>query len=228
MRYSTLLLDADMTLLDFDSDESAALNEALASYGIDCNESILSAYHEINKGLWKKFELGEIEKSDIGKNRFTMLLKHIGFDKDGPELNRVYMQRLSFGGRLIDGAEELCSKLHKSGFKLYIITNGTQHIQQSRLQRSGLLEYIDGVFVSEQVGFPKPMKEYFDFVLSSIPEKDKSRILTVGDSLSSDIKGGLNAGLDTCLFAPDESTASSEIKPLYTIKNLSELYSIIE
>lgn len=227
MRYSTVLFDLDMTLLNFNADERAALTCVLKQNGIDCREENLRAYHEINLSLWKSFERGEIKRTDITRTRFALLLRRLGIDADSELLNSQYIEKLCLGGRLIEGADEICRELSENGASLYIITNGTQNIQQERLKRSGLQAYIDGVFVSEKIGFQKPMREYFDYVLSEIPQKNKRRILVVGDSLSSDISGGNGAGLDTCLFSPDLSEHNDSIKPLYTIQALSQLKSIV-
>ncbi len=226
MRYSTVLLDADMTLLDFDADEAAALSDALRDFGIICTEEIRSLYHNINKGLWEEYELGIITKQQIGENRFTRLLEALGAEGDGVELNKIYMGYLCNGGRTLDGAHNICRKLSESGAKLYIITNGTTHIQKSRFSRSGLEKYIDGVFISDEIGFQKPKKEYFDAVFKSIDEADKSRIIVVGDSPSSDIAGGINTGLDTCRFNP-KRLPDGKYTPTYTVHELSEIFGIV-
>ncbi|MCQ2463166.1 MAG: YjjG family noncanonical pyrimidine nucleotidase [Clostridia bacterium] len=228
MKYTVLLLDADMTLLNFDEDEKNALYGVLNENGIRCDEKVLSLYHEINIGFWKRFEKGEIEKSEIGPGRFGELVRQLSADADGNRLNLTYMQKLSEGGAVLDGAPELLRILQEKGAELYIITNGTDFIQQKRLKKSGLTEYINGVFISDTVGHQKPKKEFFDCVLSQIKEKDKSKMLIVGDSLTSDIRGGLNSGIDTCLYAPGDIPVSEQIKPKYTVRSYGELIKLLE
>lgn len=228
MKYNTVLLDADMTLLDFDTDEKNALYRVLNENGVPCDETVHSLYHKINIGFWKRFENGEIQKSEIGPGRFGELVRCLGSDRDGNKLNREYMLGLSEGGALLDGAVELCRNLREKGLKLYIITNGTDFIQEKRLKRSGLTDYIDGVFISDIVGYQKPKKEFFDYVLERIDEKDKAKMLIVGDSLTSDIRGGKNSGIDTCLYAPGKIEQSDTIKPTYTVRSYAELEKLLE
>ncbi|MEE0981138.1 MAG: HAD-IA family hydrolase, partial [Acutalibacteraceae bacterium] len=142
---------------------------------------------------------------------------------DGAKANADYMHFLSQGRFVIDGAEDICRELRKS-YSMYIITNGAKIVQQGRLTDLPLMQYFDGVFISEEVGFDKPKKEYFDHVFLNIPEKDKSKCLVIGDSLSSDILGAVNYGIDCCWIS--EKT-SSEIKPTYQISTLKELLNIL-
>lgn len=196
-KYSTLLFDADNTLLDFDKAENEALKKVMADYSLPATEENCRKYSEINDALWKQFEKGEIEKADIKSTRFRVFFEFMGVREkfDPLAVNDSYISHLREGGYTVEGARELCESLKEKGYTLYIITNGIATTQAERLKKSGLLPYIEDVFVSENIGFQKPKKEYFDYVLNNIKESDKEKILVIGDSLSSDIKGAENAGL---------------------------------
>ena len=219
-KYTTLLLDADETLLDFPAAEKAAIKMVCDKFGIGFNEEIRATFSYINNALWKQLEKGLITRNLIRTRRFEQFAEHFGIKADSNEMAVYYVECLSTFGILLPGADEVCKKLGQK-HNLYIITNGIGTVQAERLKRSGLLPYFSGVFVSEDIGSQKPNREFFDHVLANIPEKDKSKICVVGDSMSSDILGGINAGLDTCFFNP---WGREEIyKPTYTANSFEEL-----
>ncbi len=219
-----MLFDLDGTLLDFAKAEHYAFRQTLEAYSIPYSDRLYEQYSTINDSLWKQFERKEIEKPQIGPSRFNILFKENSIDADGAEINKTYLSLISQQAFMYDGAMELCERLAGKGILLYAVTNGTQHVQQSRLKLSGLDRIFIRTFVSEEVGYPKPEKEYFDFVFDAIDEKDKSRIIIVGDSLTSDIKGGINAGIDTCYFG---SSYPEKINPTYTATTYEEVEKII-
>ena len=227
MKYKILLFDADETLLDFSKAERSALKNAFSSVGIIPTEELCDKFSEINNNLWKLFEKGEIEKTEIIKRRF---LKTFEFFKIPytPEfgIEAFYQEALSKEHELIPHAEEVCRTLSKT-YSMYIITNGLYVTQKRRLSDSGLLPYFDGYFVSEKVGYQKPSKEYFDEVLKSIGSPSRKDILIIGDSCSSDINGGHVSGIDTCWYNPKNLAMTAIKAPTYTISNLSELYNIL-
>ncbi len=228
-KYTTILFDADGTLIDFDKDEHDALILALKHYGHNLTEDEIKAYSEINLKLWKRFENGEIQKSDIENTRFKQFFAHLGIPLtvSSYEINKTYLSFLAQGGNLINGTIELLEKVKENGFDMHIVTNGIFEVQKKRLAKAKIRDYFGDMFVSEIIGHQKPKKEFFDFVLEHIEEKDKSKILLVGDSLTSDIKGAINFGTDSVWVNLKGAVCSDETKPTYEIKSLCELTSII-
>lgn len=225
MKYTTLLFDSDDTLLDFALSEKTALMQVMCQNGLPFNDELHAAYSRANKIFWEAYERGEIEKSEIYVGRFKKFLQENNIDADAAHIAHGYESRLAEQFFTIDTAYELCEKL-KNRYDIYIVTNGNQNIQKSRLNGSGIIKLVKGVFVSETVGAPKPEKKYFDYVFSKISEKDKSKMLIIGDSQSSDILGGINAGIDTCWYNP--SGKEGKYTPTYEIKSLSELEKMLD
>lgn len=223
MKYTTLLFDLDDTLMDFKKAEENAIEKLLLKYSLPATEENKRLYSLTNQSKWKALERGEITRKELFATRFPDFFKALGVEADGAKANADYMHFLSQGRFVVDGAEDICRELRKS-YSMYIITNGAKIVQQGRLTDLPLMQYFDGVFISEEVGFDKPKKEYFDHVFLNIPEKDKSKCLVIGDSLSSDILGAVNYGIDCCWIS---EKISSEIKPTYQISNLKELLNIL-
>lgn len=228
-KYTTLLFDADGTLIDFDKDEHDALISALKFYGHDLTEEEISAYSAINLKLWKKFERGEIEKIEIERTRFGQFFEHLGIPLpvSAYEINKTYLSFLSEGGNLIEGAKELLCALKEKGYDMHIVTNGIFAVQKKRLAKADIRTYFGEVFVSETIGHQKPKKEFFEYVAEQIEEKDKSKILLIGDSLTSDIKGALNFGIDSVWLNLKNEERTDAIPPTYVAKSLPELFDII-
>lgn len=227
--YSTVLFDADNTLLDFDKDENCALRKTLELYGVPVTEENIKAYVEINQGMWKALERGEITKPELKRTRFRKFFDAIGFETDADvfEVNEKYLSLLGEGGNTLEGAVELCRELKEKGYDLYIVTNGVANTQKNRLTKSGLLPYFTEIFVSETVGHQKPKKEYFDYVLSHIDEKDIDKIILVGDSLTSDIKGANQSGI-TCIWLNLKGQElPEEYKPDYEIDDIRDVREIL-
>lgn len=228
-KYTTLLFDADDTLLDFGKDETEALSRILDECGIEKSEENISTYKEINVGLWKALERGEIDKPGLKKVRFRMFFDKIGYapDEDPFIINERYLSYLGEGGNLLVGAKELIAELHSDSYGLYIVTNGIEKTQKNRLTKAGILPFFKEIFVSEAIGYQKPRKEYFDYVLSHIGEADKSRVLLIGDSLTSDIKGALNAGIACAWLRHNPAADSGELKPDYIIDNITDIKNLL-
>ncbi len=223
----TVFLDLDDTILDFHKAEAIAIKTTLTSFGLPNGEEVISRYSEINRLCWERLERGEYTRDEVLINRFKFLFEELGCDTDAEEAKVEYEQRLSNSAYFIDGAIDLLERLYKK-YDLYITSNGTKRVQEKRLLKSGITKYFKDIFISEDIGANKPDKLFFDRVFSKIPSFDRDSAIIVGDSLSSDIKGGINAGILTCHFNPKEKINESDIKAHYEINNLSGLDKILE
>lgn len=228
MKYTTILFDADGTLLDFHRCEREAVAEAFSAMGVTVDGEMLDEYSKINDSLWKKLERGEIEKSVLLYHRFEIFYEKYGLCADAKQTAKEYMGTLSKKAYLIDGAEELCASIYGKA-KMYIVTNGVRANQESRLSLCGLLKYFDGTFISELTGYEKPQREFFEYVAARIPDFDKERTIIVGDSLTSDIGGGINYGIDTCWYAPSGKDAPDGLtsKITYVVRDFDSMYSVL-
>lgn len=226
MKYDFLLFDADGTLLDFLRSESEAIRETMLLHGIVPDDDKVSLYSEINDGLWKKLERREIEKKVLLYHRFELLFEALGMSGDAKAMAGDYMHALSTKGYLLDGAEDMCRALFGKA-KMYIVTNGVEFIQRGRYARCGIDSYFDDIFISDAVGVEKPSVEYFEYVASRIDGFDKSRAIIIGDSLTSDMKGGVNFGIDTCWYNPKGKPAPSDMPLTYDVRSFEEIVDII-
>ena len=227
MRYTTLLMDADETLLDFCRSEGFALSDTLEKYGIAMTPDIQHAYHEINRSLWQQLERGEILRERLKVQRFEELFNSIGaVGIDAAAFNEQYMTTLGTRGFLLDGALELVEALSQR-YRICIITNGTACVQHTRLADSGLMQFINGLFISQEIGADKPSPVFFDAVLNALGNPDKRDLLVIGDSLTSDIRGGLLSGIDTCWYAPHGDMPPDDIVPTYVVHSFDELLSLL-
>ena len=224
--YTWLLFDADGTLLDFAKAERAALIAALAAHGVTADDEIITAYSAINDAIWKQIETGEFDRAQLNRTRFSRLAQRFGFAYDADQLGRDYFARMAEQGHLIDGALELCRAL-KPRYSLCIVTNGTASVQHGRLDGTPLLACMDGLFISEELGAEKPSPAFFDAVEAAIPGFDRARALVIGDSLTSDIAGGIVAGIDTVWYNPAGKTAPADRTPNYTVANYDELRALL-
>lgn len=225
-KYTTLLFDADDTLFDFDACEREALNKTFQKYGYNINDEIRKTYERINHELWKKYELGEIDRDTVIYTRFGNLFREIGIADDGIAFEDDYQELLGMQHFFIEDTPEVLEYLYKK-YDLYIVTNGVTRTQYRRLKESGVVQFVKNIFVSEETGYQKPMKEYFDYCFERIEGFDKSGTMIIGDSLSSDIKGGNNARITTCWFNPNHQKNRTDAKVDIEIHGLKELCDLL-
>lgn len=225
MKYTSLFFDLDNTLLDFYMAEAVAIKRVLMQYSLPSDDETIKLYSKINRSYWERFERGEIPKEAIYAGRFYTLFEALKCECDAEAVAKDYFSALSDGSFLMNDAIEILEYLRHKGYKIYATTNGVSFTQYKRIKNSGLAPFFDKVFVSEDAGCQKPEKEYFEYVINNIDEKDKSRILVIGDSQSSDILGGINSSIDTCWFNNEGKKAI--YKSQYEITELKELMSFL-
>lgn len=229
MKYDKILFDLDNTIIDFDDTEKTALLMACKEFNVPFSNALLARYHVINDNLWKQLEKGEVERKNLVYLRFKRLFDEFSISGIEPlDFNTKYMQNIAFGKKLIENASETVEKCYALGAKCYIITNGSLSVQYKRLDGQPFLKYISGVAISEEVGAQKPSKDFFLNAEKRFNVKFDSKTLVVGDSLTSDILGGINASLDTCYVNRKEIKNDTFIKPTYEIKDIKYLIDIIK
>ncbi len=224
MKYDLLLLDLDGTILDFKNSEAKALKKMFEEIEMDYKGEYHEKYTGINKEYWKRLERGEIDKEYLKKNRFKDFFKSINIETNRDE-NLIFLNHLAVCDDIIEGSKELLERIHGK-FTIIAATNGIKTVQHSRLKSTGFDKYFDYVVTSEEVGHAKPKREFFDFCINKYPEIKKERILMIGDSLDSDIRGAIDYEIDSCWFNP--KSKETELKPTYTVKELNDIIQIVE
>ena len=223
----TILLDLDDTILDFKRAEAAAIGRTLRAFGLDDSPEVLKRYHEINKRHWELLEEGKLTRTQVLTRRFDQLFGEFGMECDSAAIWKSYEKNLSEGHWFIDGAPELLEAIAPK-YDLYLASNGAAKVQHPRLDDSGIRRYFKGLFISEEMGADKPSKAYFDMCFAAIPGFDPHKAVMVGDSLTSDIRGGRNAGIRTCWFNPHHNPPRPDIPADYEFHALAELPALLE
>ncbi|AWE09331.1 noncanonical pyrimidine nucleotidase, YjjG family [Lysinibacillus sp. 2017] len=223
--YQFLLFDLDDTLLDFGAAEKWALPKLFAAHKFPLTPEIEDVYHKINSGLWQALEEGEITREQLMETRFGKTFEHFGRHVNGRELDAEYRSYLAGSKVFVEGALEVIQALSPN-YELYITSNGISDTQNKRLEVTGLAPYFKQVFVSEDTGYQKPMKPFFDFVFERIPNFDPTKAMIIGDSYSADITGGAGAGIDTCWLNPHKKPKKA-VQPTYTIEKIAQLVPIL-
>ena len=222
-----ILLDLDDTILDFHKAEKIALSATLRKIGIEPTDEVLSLYSQINRRHWKLLEAQKLTRHEVLHGRFTELFATIGVKGDCYEAQRIYEWELGTGHYFLEGAEELLDTLYEK-YDLYLASNGTDIVQTRRIASANIGHYFKELFISQRLGYDKPNPEFFRLAFEKIENFKKEETVIIGDSLSSDILGGINAGITTVWFNPHGSEATGSIKPDYTVKRLDEIPALLE
>lgn len=222
-----LFLDLDDTILDFHKAERIALAKTIRDFGVEPTEHVLHRYHIINKLHWEMLERGELTRAEVQVGRFRALFEELGVAVDAAAVTAKYSENLAIGHYFMPGAEEAVEALSKK-YRLFLASNGTASVQKGRMTSANLYRFFEQVYVSQEIGHNKPSKAYFDACFARIPDFDPARAMIVGDSLTSDIRGGINAGIKTCWVNPAHDPGRPDIRPDYEIEALSQLSALLE
>ena len=225
-RYEWVLLDADGTLFDYDRAEAAALASSLSAFEVESSAEVTAAYRDINRRIWQAFERGEITQAALRTRRFAELFVLLGVKADPHAFSCTYLEHLACNAMLVEGAETVVRSL-RAEVRLVLLTNGLADVQRPRLARSAIRGLFDAVVISEEVGAAKPHPQIFEVCFERMGRPDRRNVLMVGDSLSSDIRGGIEYGLDTCWFNPARVLNSGDVVPRFQISSLVELLPIV-
>ncbi|MDF1568442.1 MAG: YjjG family noncanonical pyrimidine nucleotidase [Spirochaetaceae bacterium] len=225
-RFDWILFDADGTLLDYDAAESHSLAVSADSFGISLSPEMHHAYREINSALWRQFELGQVSSEKLRVRRFNELAALFGLEMSGSDFSDAYLSALARSGHMMDGAREMLDSLPRD-YRLAVITNGIRDVQYGRLRAAGILEKFEYVIISEDAGAAKPSPDFFKYMCRKLDERRKDRMLVVGDSVSSDIAGGVGYGIPSVWFNPESIPNKSDVQPDWEIRDWVDLERIL-
>ena len=222
-----LFLDLDDTILDFHKAEHLALGKTFRQFGLEPTEAVMVRYSQINKAHWERLERKELTREEVLVGRFAVLFAEVGIEADAEKCARAYEDNLSVGQYFLPGAQEALEALSRK-YKLYLASNGTAKVQAGRLASANISHYFQEIFVSQEIGANKPDLVYFQRCFAKIPGFDPEKAMMVGDSLTSDILGGQQAGMATCWVNPQGKSPRQDIRPDYEIQALHQLEALLE
>ncbi|MEE1281616.1 MAG: YjjG family noncanonical pyrimidine nucleotidase [Acutalibacteraceae bacterium] len=227
-KFTTVFVDADETLFDFHRGEQESLKAVLLTLGIEWKPQYSEIYKEENQKAWVAYECNEITRDEMKVKRFQTFFEKVGLQITTPleTVNNIYIGNLSQCGYLIDGANDFLKRLTAVA-KVYITTNGLVRTQSNRFKVSGLDKAVHGIYISETIGCNKPAKEYFEYIFKELNITDKSKVIILGDSLTSDMQGGKNAGIATCLYDPHCKVKEHSLCDCI-IHNYNEFFEILK
>ena len=222
-----LFLDLDDTILDFHQAERVAVSKTFKEFGIEPTEALLHRYHLINKECWEKLERKELTRAQVVSGRFAQPFQELGVVGDAEECAKLYAANLGIGHYFLPGAEEAL-KILSQKYRLFMASNGNLSVQRGRLQSANISHYFEDIFISQEMGADKPSIEYFDRCFARIKDFDREKTMIVGDSLTSDILGGNNAGIATCWVNPQHKPRRSDIRVDHEIESITQLSALLE
>lgn len=220
-----VFIDIDDTLLDFTKCANDAIKSACNKFGVPYTTTLVDTFHPINLDLWHRLEKKEVTKEKLFDTRFQIVFDKLGIKADGIAFETAFRENFHESAILVDGARNLLEYL-RSKYKVYVASNASMHQQTNRMKKAELDGYIDGYFVSEEIGFPKPQKEFFDACFKALPDVKPQDVVMIGDSLSADIKGACEYGLKT-IWYNHRNEPTSDVKCDYIVSRLSEVKNIL-
>ena len=227
MKYKWLLFDADDTLFDYNKAEFVALRKTFEEKGLHCSDSCHMHYRNINFGLFKKLEKGLISSTDLRTKRFELLFQEFGIQLSVKDFSQKYLYNLANNSMLLDGVLKVISTLSPF-YKMLLVTNGIADVQRPRLEKSEIIKYFEGIIISEEVGVAKPAAEFFDIAFNKMGHPPKKDVIIIGDSLTSDMAGGINYGIDTCWYNRNKIKNENDLNITYEIYELCTLLKIAD
>jgi len=226
MPYDWILFDADNTLFDFDLSAEKSLEKTIRDFDIEYQPMHQDIYEKINKKCWKDFEDGLLPQSKLRDLRFELFLKAINEPADVVKMSSYYLKCLSETDYMLNGARELLNRL-EGKIKMALVTNGLKEVQRPRITKAKLTHYFETIVVSDEIGVAKPNIAFYDYTFEQINWPDKNKVLKIGDSLNSDIQGGINYGLDTCWYNPHKKENKTQFIPTYEIHDLNQIDDLV-
>ena len=222
-----VFLDVDDTILDFGRAEREALASALSQMGVGVTDARIQKYHEVNLAHWQMLERGEITRERLLVRRFEKFFESVGVFANAEKTQHVYEYELGRRSYFLEGAEALLETLRTEGYRIFLASNGTTVVQTNRIASAGIARYFEGIFLSQELGADKPQIEFFERATNGILGYTPEESIILGDSLTSDIQGGINAGMHTCWFNPHRREREN-VTPEFEIADLAEFDTVLQ
>lgn len=223
----TVLLDLDDTIYNFQESEAESLKQAMGKIGITLNEENIRLYSRINEEQWKRLERSEITRGEVLLGRFQIFFDELGIRASAENVKDLYESFLSKSCIFVKGAKSLLEHL-SSNYNLYLVSNGTATVQEKRIKKGNIAHYFDDIFISQNIGYNKPDIKYFHKCFEKIENFQNESTIIIGDSMTSDIKGGINANIHTCLYNPKNISYQMGFQSEYEVRNLEEIPKLIK
>lgn len=227
MKYTHILFDLDNTILDFNQASKLSFEAIMKTYKLDHIPDLYNIYKVVNKQVWRELEMGTITQTELRSKRWNLFFDEIGVRKDGNAANDLYLANLVVHAKLIPGAIDILALCKGGGINTTVVTNGLKEVQRDKIKKFELDPYFDHIVISDEIGVAKPHAPFFDYVFDQIGHPAKENVLIVGDTLTSDVKGGLDYGIDACWYNYEGTDKIPNLQPTYTILDISELKGII-
>lgn len=221
-----VLIDVDNTLLDFNKCAASSIKAGFEKYGIEYNDGVFPVFERVNDSLWLRIEQKTLTIDELHKIRWNMIFNELGIDRNGSEFELLFVENIHESCIPVDGALDLVKYLSEK-YIVCVASNASYNQQKNRLTKAGMFEYFKELFVSKEIGFPKPTKEYFDICLSKLSPITKDETIMIGDSLSADIEGGVKYGMKTCWYNHNNEKIPPDLKADFTVSKLSEIKNIL-
>lgn len=221
-----VLLDVDNTLIDFNKSAEWSIRKCFAEYGIEFTCNVIPTFHKINDELWHRIEKQTITKPELHKIRWQMIFDELGIKENGAEFEKKFIEYVPMAGIPVEGAKELLEYLSKK-YIICFASNSSKNQQLIKLTKADMLKYADHMFISDEIGFAKPAKEYFDVCMERLSPITKDEVILIGDSPTADIAGGVNYGIKTCWFNFLKGSMPEGMKADYMVDSLVEIQHIL-
>jgi len=226
MKYEYLFFDADNTLWDFDLSEKFALFKVITDNDVAYEPAHLETYHKVNRACWRNFEQGNLAVAELKSKRFELFCNEFDLKLDAEAMGKSYLGYLASTDFMIPGALALLNRLSLK-HKLVLVTNGIKEVQRRRISNTRIEAYFKAIVISDEIGVAKPHAGFFDYAFEQVGHPAKDNVLMIGDSLSSDIRGGNDYGMATCWFNPGKVEGNLEVVASFEIAGLEEIYGLV-
>jgi len=229
MDYKNVLFDLDRTLWDFEKNNIETFTELFYKYNLNkfCEfEEFYKTYRQFNDELWAQYREKKITKEFLSWKRFELSIgKFKPIDVDmAKKFSQDYIEISPKKNNLIHGTHEILTYLKEKSYNLFIVTNGFKEVQYNKIRNCNLDKYFSKVYTSEDAGYNKPDKRFFNYVLNDLKTQPQDCII-VGDDPEVDIKGAIQTNIKSIWFNPQMK--KSDYQTNYEVKSLLEIKNIL-